>query len=94
MFIEVHFVITNVYNEDIQLWDRRVDCIVNGFVQERCWDSNYHEITTDYIRPGLSVDGWEIFEIPINAQTIEIKYGDYININIDPKNIERLHTEE
>lgn len=94
MFVEVHFVITNSSNEECQVWERNVNCIVNGFVQERCWDSNYHEITSDYISPGLSVDGWEIFEIPINAQTIEIKYGDYITINIDPKNITILNTEE
>ena len=92
MFVEVHFVLTNIHTEEYQVWEEKVDCIANGFVQQRCWDTERHQISTDFIRPGLSIDGWEVFEIPIDTQVVEIQYGDYIKIVVDSTNIQKIST--
>lgn len=36
---------------------------------------------------GLSIDGYLIFEIPTNITTAQLKYGDYVTINIKPSDI-------
>jgi hypothetical protein len=90
MYIAIHFILTNDYHSDFQMWEEHVDCIIDGFVQERSWDSTLKDISSDYIAPGLSINGWEIYEVPKDIKTIQIKYGSYITINIDPNHISYL----
>ena len=39
------------------------------------------------VTAGLSIDGYLIFEIPTNITTAQLKYGDYVTINIKPSDI-------
>lgn len=90
MCIAIHIIIKNTSDTDIQVWTPSVNCIVNGFVQETTYDINYKDITTNFVSPGLLTDGYAIFVIPKDVQTIALKYDEYITINIDPNYIQRI----
>lgn len=91
MYIAIHLSLKNTSSVDVQMWEEHVDIIVDEYVQTRTWDINYKEISTDYIRPGMMIDGYEIFEIPKQCSTIVLKYGEYISINIDVSTIEHIN---
>ena len=94
MCIAVHIIIKNTSDEDIQVWTPSVNCIVDGFVQDFTYDVRYKDITTNFVAPGLSTDGYAIFRIPENMNTIQLQYDQYITIDIGPENIQRLNKNE
>lgn len=94
MCIAVHIIIKNTSYDDIQVWTPSVNCIVDGFVQDFTYDVNYKDITTNFVAPGLSTDGYAIFKIPENMSTIQLQYDQYITIDIGPENIQRLNENE
>ena len=49
--------------------------------------SGYKRISSSPVTAGLSIDGYLIFEIPTNITTAQLKYGDYVTINIKPSDI-------
>jgi hypothetical protein len=86
--IAIHFVIKNNGNEPVQPWTSKIYCIVNGYSQQNSWVEGYKPIPTHYIDVGMLMDGYCIFRIPVDVETMQIKYGDNIVINIDPQNIQ------
>lgn len=80
-FVTFHFVIENLTDSRLFLYDM-IDCVVGGVVQESTWDNDRNEIPSS-VPKGLKVEGYQAFEVPIDATSYDIKYGDYVTIHIE-----------
>ena len=85
-YVAVHLVLTNNLSEEESL-NEKTDFVVNGIAQDSRFLSGYKRISSSPVTAGLSIDGYLIFEIPTNITTAQLKYGDYVTINIKPSDI-------
>lgn len=85
-YVAVHLVLTNNLSEEESL-NEKTDFVVNGIAQDSRFLSGYKRISPSPVTAGLSIDGYLIFEIPTNITTAQLKYGDYVTINIKPSDI-------
>ena len=67
---------------DKSIGSMNVNCIVNGVAQTNERSSGYSTIPFS-ISKGLTVKGDATFEVPIDATSYDIRYGDYITIHIE-----------
>ena len=80
-YIRFHFIIENISDEEI--YDNvPVRAIADGIQCERANFSDKKVLPNLNIMPGAKNDGYIGFEIPENAELIDIKYGNYITIHI------------
>ena len=85
-YVAVHLVLTNNLSEEESL-NEKTDFVVNGIAQDSRFLSGYKHISSSPVTAGLSIDGYLIFEIPTNITTAQLKYGDYVTIDIKPSDI-------
>lgn len=85
-YVAVHLILTNNLDEE-ELLNEKTDFVVNGIAQDSRYLSGYKRISSSFVTPGLSIDGYIIFEIPTDVKTAQLKYGNYITINIKPSDI-------
>ncbi len=85
-YVAVHLVLTNNLSEE-ELLNEKTDFVINGIAQDIRFLSGYKRIPSSFVTAGLSVDGYLIFEIPTDVKTAQLKYGDYVTINIKPSDI-------
>lgn len=85
-YVAVHLVLTNNLSEEESL-NEKTDFVVNGIAQDSRFLSGYKRISSSPVTAGLSIDGYLIFEIPTNTTTAQLKYGDYVTIDIKPSDI-------
>ena len=85
-YVAVHLVLTNNLDYEESL-NEKADFVVNGIAQDSRFLSGYKRISSSPVTAGLSVDGYLIFEIPTDVKTAQLKYGDYVTINIKPSDI-------
>ena len=78
-YVKFHLVVENL--TDGRLTKEDVNCIVDGIAQTNYYSSGYSDLPM-FINKGLTVKGTATFEVPKNASSYEIKYGDYITIKI------------
>lgn len=85
-YVAVHLVLTNNLDYEESL-NEKADFVINGIAQDSRFLSGYKRISSSPVTAGLSVDGYLIFEIPTDVKTAQLKYGDYVTINIKPSDI-------
>lgn len=78
-YVKFYLIVENLLNEEIAKEDTY--CIVDGISQTNYMSSGYSDLPM-FIAKGLTVKGEATFEVPINATSYDIKYGDYITIHI------------
>lgn len=78
-YVKFHLVVENL--KDNRLTKEDVNCIVDGIAQTNYYSSGYSDLPM-FINKGLTVKGTATFEVPNNANSYEIKYGDYVTIKI------------
>lgn len=78
-YVKFHLVVENL--KDSRLTKEDVNCIVDGIAQTNYYSSGYSDIPM-FINKGLTVKGTATFEVPKNASSYEIRYGDYVTIKI------------
>lgn len=81
MYIIVHFIVENISKWDFKD-EEKVRCTVDGILMEKKWTNDYKELKETTIPAGMKIDGYLSFQVPINAEELEITYGDYITIKI------------
>ena len=91
-YVAVHLILTNNLDDTQQLL-KNMDCVVDGIAQDSHYMSGYKDISGNWISPGLSIDGYKIFEIPIDGEKIRILYGEYVTITAACSEILPLETE-
>lgn len=79
-FVTFHFLVTNISNKPIT--SLKVYCIVDGVSQNTVWDTERDELPS-LIATDLKVQGNYAFEVPKNAKSYDIRYGDYVTIHIE-----------
>ena len=79
-YITFHIVVENLYEKSITR--EEVNCIVSGIAQTNEISSGYSSLPF-YIQRDLAVTGDATFEVPIDAKSYDIRYGDHITIHID-----------
>ena len=79
-YVTFHLLVENLTNEEIRRED--VNCIVDGIAQTNKYSSGYSDIPV-FINKGLTVKGTATFAVPKDAEKYEIKYGDYVIIEIN-----------
>lgn len=77
--IKFHLVVENISGKELTKED--VNCIVDGIAQTNDFTSGYSDLPM-FINKGLTVKGTSTFEVPKNATSYDIKYGDYVTIHI------------
>lgn len=81
MYILVHFLVENVSEWDFRD-EEKVHCTANGILMEKKWVNDYKELKETTIPSGMKIDGYLSFQVPIDAEELEIQYGEYITIKI------------
>ena len=79
-YVEFNLQVENISEKKLNRED--VNCIVDGVAQTNKMSSGYSELPF-FIQKGLTVKGTATFEVPKNATSYDIKYGDYITIHIE-----------
>lgn len=79
-FITFHLMVENLTDKRIS--HENVNCIVDGVAQTNDFTSGYSTIPV-FIDSNLTVTGESTFEVPKNATSYDIRYGDYITIHIE-----------
>lgn len=80
-YVTFHFVVENVSDDRLDV-DETIDCLVDGIMCQYQFDSERNEIPR-YINKGITGAGNICFEVPINAEAFDIKYGEYVTIHIE-----------
>lgn len=79
--VTFHFIVENVSGVRYNLYDS-INCVVDGIAQ-----SSKHDFDRDslpyFIEKDLTVHGYKAFEVPINALSYDIKFGNYVTIHIE-----------
>ena len=78
--VKFHLVVENTSGD--QLTKEDVNCIVDGIAQNNDFTSGYSDLPM-FISKDLTVKGTSTFEVPKDATSYDIKYGDYITIHIE-----------
>ena len=78
-YVTFHLMVENLTNNRIT--DENVNCIVDGVAQTNKYSSGYS--TLPWIDANLTVIGDATFEVPIDATSYDIRYGDYVTIHIE-----------
>lgn len=79
-YIKFYLLVENLTKEELRRED--INCVVNGIAQTNKYSSGYSDIPV-FINKGLTVKGTATFAVPKNAGKYEIKYGDYVTIEIN-----------
>lgn len=79
--VTFHFIVENLTGEKYWLSDS-INCIVDGIAQNSKHDFDRDGLPAS-IAKDLTVHGYEAFEVPKNAKSYDIKFGDYITIHIE-----------
>ena len=79
-FVKFDIMVENL--TDHQLASENVNCIVDGVAQNNSVSSGYSTLPF-HIESNLTVTGEATFEVPVNASSYDIRYGDYITIHIE-----------
>lgn len=79
-YVKFTLLVENISNEQIGRED--VFCIVDGIAQTNYFVSGYSDLPF-FINKGLTVSGTATFLVPKKAKSYQIKYGDYVTINIE-----------
>lgn len=78
-YVEFQLLVENLSDYGISKED--VHCVVDGIAQTNYYSSGYSDLPM-FINKGLTVKGTATFEVPKDASSYEIKYGDYVTIKI------------
>lgn len=79
-FVKFYLEVENLSDGEIRGQD--VNCIVNGVAQTNASTPGYSTIPF-FISKGLTVKGEATFEVPVDATSYDIRYGDNITIHIE-----------
>ena len=79
-YVKFHLLVENLTDKELTKED--VNCIVDGIAQTNDFTSGYSDLPM-FISKGLTVKGTATFEVPKDATSYDIKYGDYITIHIE-----------
>lgn len=80
--VKFHFIFENLSDDYVNFSKIKMHCISYGLACESHWKNGVKGIPGS-LDKGLKTDGNEVFEVPINANEFEIKYGDYITIKFE-----------
>lgn len=88
MYVAFHFKVKNTGTA--KLWSSSdVVCIVNE--DEQCsnmWNSNLKNFGSANLPAGVSTQGYKCFEIPVDADSVVITYGENVRVKVDLTDIE------
>lgn len=79
--VAFHFVVENISDKDFRD-ESKVVCSVNGIKMSSTFGNDWKGFKNQIIPSGFKIDGYLFYEIPIDLETVQLKYGDYITINI------------
>lgn len=79
-YVKFHLQVENKTDKEIDSED--VFCIVDGVSQNNYYYSGHSDLPFD-ISKGLTVKGTATFEVPKDATSYDIRYGDYVTIHIE-----------
>lgn len=78
--VKFHLIVENLSNTSIS--SENVNCIVDGIAQTNDIYSGHSDLPFD-IDKELAVKGTSTFIVPQNANSYDIRYGDYVTIHIE-----------
>lgn len=78
--VKFHLIVENLTDKEIRKED--VNCIVDGIAQTNDFTSGYSDLPM-FIARELAVKGTATFIVPVDAQSYDIRYGDYVTIHIE-----------
>lgn len=79
--VTFHFIVENLTGEKYWLRDS-INCVVDGIAQNNKYNYDRDELAIS-IDKGLTIHGYKAFEVPKNAGSYDIKFGDYVTIHIE-----------
>lgn len=89
MYVNFHIVVKNTGIGEVDTTDD-VMCLVDGIMMSDTWYSDKKQMSSVTLPAGVSAEGNVCFEVPIDAEEFELRYGDYVTIYIE----NTLNTEE
>lgn len=89
MYVNFHIVVKNTGIGEVDTTDD-IMCLVDGIMMSETWYSDKKEMPYVTLPAGVSAEGNACFEVPVDAEEFELRYGEYVTIYIE----NTLNTEE
>lgn len=80
-FVNFHFTLQNKTDGEYRR-EETTDCIADGIMCDSMWDSE-RKTFPSFVGKGLTAEGNYCFEVPLDAEVFEIRYGNYITIRLE-----------
>ena len=80
-FVSFHIIIENTGKEDYRPVEK-IMCLVNGIMCDSQWDNDRKQLSSDPIPSGIKSEGNICFEVPVDAEYFDLKYGDYVTLHL------------
>ena len=81
MFVTFHIVVKNTGKEKYSPTED-IMCLVDGVMCEYQYDNNHKRLASTPIPPDIMAEGYKCFEVPVDAEYFDIKYGEYVTLHI------------
>lgn len=89
MYVNFHIVVKNTGIGKVDTTDD-IMCLVDGIMMSDTWYSDKKEMPSVTLPAGVSAEGNICFEVPVDAEEFELRYGEYVTLYIE----NTLNTEE
>ena len=80
-YVSFHIIIENTGKEEYSP-EEKIMCLVDGIMCDSQRDSDRKQLSSDPIPSGIKADGNICFEVPVDAEYFDIKYGDYVTLHL------------
>lgn len=81
MYVSFHFVVKNTGVGKVNTTNN-VICLADGMLADSTWHSDRKELPSTTLPAGVSTEGYMCFEVPVDTEEFELRYGDYVTIYI------------
>ena len=82
MYVSFHLVVKNTGVGKVNTTNN-VICLADGMLTDSTWHSDRKELPSTTLPSGVSTEGYMCFEVPVDTEEFELRYGDYVTIYIE-----------
>ncbi len=87
-YVSFHLLVKNTSTEEIETTNDII-CLADGIITTYTWHTDRKEMPEIALPVGVSAEGYICFEVPVDAEQFELRYGDYVTIYIENNLMER-----
>lgn len=82
MYVSFHIVVKNTGIGKVNTTNDII-CLADGMLASYTWHSDRKELPSTTLPAGVSAEGYICFEVPVDTEEFELRYGEYVTIYIE-----------